>query len=433
MFRKLHRQFTIFCTVITGCIFLTFSLICLHLAETSIWENSYASFLSQLNTALIHLQEQNSISHQWLNKLQNDGKLSIYLYDNGKALYYQTLHNSEQEKLLQHLAEQAARREQAVEKLSRDAEQVTVHAEYKFDSELGSYYASVGKLPKKNGNLSFLMLSSQHSQNAQIGWLRLSICLVDLAAVFLLFLFSGNFTKRLLIPLKNSREQQTHFIAAASHELRAPLAVIHTGLDALKKSDDVSEQAHFINLMDEESIRMQNLISGMLLLANSDSGRMPLQKTSCQPDEILLNVYEKYEPVAARKGIKLSFHLSEELLPDLYVDRERMTQVFSILMENAICYTPECGYISLLLEKDGSDALFCIRDSGPGVPDEEKALIFSRFYRSDKARFDREHFGLGLSIAREIVAAHGGKIWVEDNPDIGSCFAVRLVCHARES
>lgn len=189
MFRKLHRQFTIFCTVITGCIFLAFSLICLHLAETSIWENSYASFLSQLNTALIHLQEQNSISHQWLNKLQNDGKLSIYLYDNGKALYYQTLHNSEQEKLLQHLAEQAARREQAVEKLSRDAEQVTVHAKYKFDSELGSYYASVGKLPKKNGNLSFLMLSSQHSQNVQIGWLRLSICLVDLAAVFLLFFF----------------------------------------------------------------------------------------------------------------------------------------------------------------------------------------------------------------------------------------------------
>lgn len=223
-----------------------------------------------------------------------------------------------------------------------------MHAEYKFDSELGCYYASVGKLPKKNGNLSFLMLSSQYSQNAQIGWLRLSICLVDLAAVFLLFLFSGNFTKRLLIPLKNSREQQTHFIAAASHELRAPLAVIRTGLDALKKSDDVSEQAHFINLMDEESIRMQNLISGMLLLANSDSGRMPLQKTSCQPDE-------------------------------------------------------------------------------------EKALIFSRFYRSDKARFDREHFGLGLSIAGEIVAAHGGKIWVEDNPDIGSCFAVRLVCHARES
>lgn len=400
MFRKLHRQFTIFCTLITGCIFLIFSFICLNLAETSIWENSYASFLSQLNTALIHLQEQNYIAHQWLNQLQDDGKLNIYLYDNGKPLFYQTLHNSEQEKLLQEEAEQAARREQAVKELSRDTAQITVHTEYKFDSKTnGSYYASVGKLPKKSGNLSFLMLSSQHSQNIQIGWLRLSISLADLVAIFLLFLFSRAFTKRLLIPLENSRKQQTHFVAAASHELRAPLAVIRTGLDALRKNNDISKQAHFIKLMDEESVRMQNLISEMLLLANSDSGHLSLQKMSCQPDE---------------------------LLPDLYVDRERLTQVFSILMENAVRYTPECGHILLSLEKDGPDVLFCIRDSGPGVPDEEKTMIFERFYRSDKARADREHFGLGLCIAREIVAAHGGKIWVEDNPDGGSCFAVSL-------
>lgn len=433
MFRKLHRQFTLFCTFITGCIFLAFTFICLYLAETSIQKNSYASFLAQLNTALIHLQEQNSISHQWLSQLQNDGKLRIYLYDNGRPLFYQTLHGSEQEKRLKEEAEQAARREPSAERLSQDMEQITVHTEYKFDSETdGSYYASVGKLPKKSGSLSFLMLSSLRGQNAQIWWLRLTVCLADFVAVFLLFLFSRTFTKRLLIPLENSRKQQTHFVAAASHELRAPLAVIRTGLDALRKNDDVSKQAHFIELMDEESVRMQNLISEMLLLANSDSGHLPLQKVFCQPDEMLLNVYEIYEPLAARKGITLSVHLPEELLPDLFVDRERMTQVFSILMENAICYTPESGRVSLSLEKDGQGVRFCFRDSGPGVPDEEKPLIFGRFYRSDKARGDKEHFGLGLCIAREIVVTHGGKIWVEDNldnpdnPDGGSCFVVRL-------
>lgn len=426
MFRKIHRQLTIFFTLITGCIFLIFSFICLFLAETSIWENSHASFLARLNTALIHLQEQTSISHQWLNQLEGNGALSIYLYDNGRPLFYQTLHYSEQEKHLQNLAEQAARREQAVKGLSKETEQITAHAEYKFDSELGSYYASVGRLPKKNGNLGFLILSSQQGERAQIMWLRLLICLADFVAVFLLLLFSRSFTKRLLIPLKKSREQQTHFIAAASHELRAPLAVIRTGLDALKRNKDASKQTHFIELMDEESARMQNLISEMLFLANSDSGQMPLKKTFCQPDEILMSVYEIYEPVAARKGIRLSVHLPEELLPDLCVDRERLTQVFSTLLENAICYTPEHGGVSLSLGEEGAGIRFCFRDSGPGVPDEEKDLIFRRFYRSDKARFDREHFGLGLCVAKEIVAAHGGKIWVEDNSGGGSCFVVWL-------
>lgn len=427
MFRKLHRQFTLFCIFITGCIFLAFTFICLYLAETSIQKNSYASFLAQLNTALIHLQEQNSISHQWLSQLQEDGKLLIYLYDNGNPLFYQTLHDSEQGRRLKEEAEQAASREPSVENLSRDTAQITVHAEYEFDSEAdGSYYASIGKLPKKSGNLSFLILSSLSSQKAQLMWLRLTVCLADLAALFLLFLFARAFTKRLLIPLENSRKQQNHFVAAASHELRAPLAVIRTGLDALRKNENAHMQAHFIKLMDEESTRMQNLISEMLLLANSDSGHLPLQKTPCQPDELLLAAYEIYEPLAARKGIKLSVNLPEELLPDLYVDRERMTQVFSILMENALSYTPEGGRVSLALENSGADVLFRFKDSGPGVPDGEKDMIFKRFYRSDKSRGDREHFGLGLCIAREIVAAHGGKIWVEDNPEGGSSFVVDL-------
>lgn len=418
---------TLFCTLVTGCIFLILMLVCLFFAVNGFKKNYYNAFLSQLNSVLIHLQEQDSISHQWLNQFQETGQFRLYLYDNDMPLYYQDYHDSEQEKQLLQETLDTARDVHGIDIFTPAAHQITIHQEfYLSSSSAGNYYVSAGIIPKKNGHLSFLILCSLDGLQKQIGRFRLAVCLTVLAAIFLLYLFFRYFTKRMIVPLENSQKKQTLFIASASHELRAPLAVFRSGLETLKKTKDPDEQARFISFMSEESSRMQNLISDMLILANTDSRRLPMHITACQPDELLLNIYEKYESISIKKQISLSITLPEKQLPDCICDQERTIQVFSILMDNALAYTPPGGNVKLFLSIQKSCVIFHFSDSGCGVPDNEKALIFDRFYRSEQARTNKEHFGLGLCIAKEIITAQKGQIWVEDNEKAGSIFCVKL-------
>lgn len=427
MFRRLHLQMTLFCTMVTGCIFLLLTCICLFFAEDNLKSNGYTSFLRQLNSALIHLQEQDSISHQWLNQIQKDGQFLLYLYDNNKPLYYQNYHESKEENRLKEEALHTACTEYDMDIFSANINQIIVHTEFNFtSSDSQDYYASAGTIPKGKKHLGFLILFPLQKQQKQIRQFRLIIAVTDLTAVLLLFIFSWFFTRRMIIPLKNSRQKQMDFIASASHELRAPLSVVHTGLEVLKKTDNPNEQAHFIDLMTQENNRMQRLICDMLLLANADSAHLPMHPKNCQPDGILIGIYEKYESLAKKKQIDLSIKLPKEMLPDCSCDKERMTQVFSILLDNALSYTPSGGKVCLLLTFQKNFLLFSVSDTGCGVNDKEKELIFDRFYRSDHAHTDKMHFGLGLCIAKEIVTAHHGRIWVEDSAEGGSCFFVRL-------
>lgn len=427
MFRKLHLKLTIFCTIVTGSIFLILTFLCLSFAERSLKANDSASFLRQLNAAITHLQEQDSISHQWLGQIQSDGQFLLYLYDNKAPLYYENYHRQKAEENLRQEAINLARTEHNMDIFASDTHQIIIHTEFDFVSSTGQdYYASAGIIPKNTKQLGFLILSSLETQQQRIHHMRLVICLTDFGAVCLLFLFFWFFTRRLLIPLEQNKQKQMQFIASASHELRAPLSVIRTGLEVLHTAPSRKEQQYCMNYMNEESLRMKHLIDDMLLLANSDSGHLPVHMETCQPDEILIPIYEKYTSLAAKNNIHLSIHLPEELLPDIQCDKERLTQVFTILLDNAITYTPENGSIQLSLRAEKSSFLFQVMDNGCGVPDEEKEQIFDRFYRSDRAHTDNAHFGLGLCIAKEIVSAHNGKIWVEDVPDGGSCFCVRI-------
>lgn len=148
--------------------------------------------------------------------------------------------------------------------------------------------------------------------------------------------------------------------------------------------------------------------------------------SSVEPDTLLLNLYEAFQPIAAEKNIALSITLPEENTPTLTGDKERITQVLSILLHNALSYTPAGGSVRLILTCHGKNILFSVEDNGPGIPDTEKERIFERFYRSDKSRSKKGHFGLGLCIAAEIIHAHRGKISVKDTPGGGSTFIVAL-------
>ena len=143
-------------------------------------------------------------------------------------------------------------------------------------------------------------------------------------------------------------------------------------------------------------------------------------------DTLLLETYEKYESLAREKGLCLSIRLPEEECPPVLCDEERISQVLSILMDNALSYTPASGHITLTLSFTANHVSLSVADDGPGIPDSFKKQVFQRFFRQDKAHTSKEHFGLGLSIAREIIKIHRGRLILSDTPGGGATFTIIL-------
>jgi len=173
---------------------------------------------------------------------------------------------------------------------------------------------------------------------------------------------------------------------------------------------------------------MKRLIDDMLLLANSDADTLTIKPEACQPDLLLLDTYEKFEPLAKKNGLHLILALPEEILPDCFCDIHRTEQIFSIIVDNALCYTPSGGKVTLSCHAENEMLCFLFEDTGCGISEEKKSHIFERFYRADDAHTDREHFGLGLCIAKELTEKQNGNIQVVDAPISGSCFMVQLPC-----
>ena len=167
------------------------------------------------------------------------------------------------------------------------------------------------------------------------------------------------------------------------------------------------------------------MIENMLTLALSDQFALKLNKSLCQPEDIVIDCYNYFEQIILAKHLKFHVSLPENALPPCLVDRNKILQLLIILIDNAIYYT-ENGSITLSLSRKNQHLIFCVIDTGAGIPDYAKGKIFDRFYRIDASHSDRTHHGLGLSVAKEIAHAHNGKIKVKDTPGGGSTFIVEL-------
>lgn len=428
MLRRLRLQMTLFSTLITGAILLSLSLLCLLAARSGVRENSYASFSKDLSVLLTSLQSQPYLSHQWLGQMQEEHHIKIYLYNNGEPLYYETLHGDFSDRDLPRQVLDAAGKRLGFDIFQNTGGQRTLHEEFPF----GDYYASAGYLELSGGRLGFVILYPLDGQHHTLRLLTLSILIADLAALFLLGLFAWFFTGRLLRPIQEARQKQAGFIASASHELRTPLGVMLSGLESMEKSDSAADRERFAAIIRREGHRMKRLMGDMLLLASSDSHSLTIHRKLLQPDELLLRCYERYEGLARDSQIRLSFSLPQDPLPDCFWDDECILQVLSILLDNALAYTPAGGRVHLSLSCQPKGLLLGVTDSGPGIPVSDRELVFDRFYRSDQSRTNKSHFGLGLATAKELVRAHQGRIWVSEGirPDLsGAAFWVELAAN----
>ena len=140
----------------------------------------------------------------------------------------------------------------------------------------------------------------------------------------------------------------------------------------------------------------------------------------------MLENYEAFEPLAIQHNLSLSITLPEDPIPTCYCDKERIAQVLAILISNAISYSKPKGKIKLSLNYMNSTFVVTVADDGIGISNQAKAHIFDRFYREDSSRSKKEHFGLGLCIAKEIIDIHKGKIQVCDTIGGGATFLVIL-------
>ena len=249
-------------------------------------------------------------------------------------------------------------------------------------------------------------------------WLLAFVCIL-LVSRFLL--------RRAFEPTERVLKGQKDFVAAASHELKSPLAVIMANAEAIETIGGQEPQIqNHLSVIDTECMRMSRLVRDMLLLASSDADKWTVHRQKVNIDTLLITLFEAYEPVCKGKSIQLKLALEETEYPRLDTDQERLFQILSIFLDNAISYSPENSSIEIQTRQTTKELTFLVADHGKGIAKADRPFIFDRFYRADKSHTDKSHFGLGLSIAEELAKILAGRIGFKDTPGGGATFFLTL-------
>ena len=220
-------------------------------------------------------------------------------------------------------------------------------------------------------------------------------------------------------------------LAIVSHDLRNPLSVIVTCAAFLQRTAGAGNDGERVHKSAQTILRsadrMGRLIADLLDLAQIQAGKLAVEQKRQDVDVLIHDGVEMLRPLATEKNLKLDGITSSGLL--VACDRERALQIFSNLVGNAIKYTPEGGSICIEARSTGLEARFAVRDTGQGLPEEELPRIFDRFWQAQNK--NRAGIGLGLSIVKGLVEAHGGRLWVESKLGAGSTFFFTLPLVAR--
>ena len=280
----------------------------------------------------------------------------------------------------------------------------------------------------KNGTLFYLSLLHRQETSFELMAKQLPFyILLWVVSLFCIVIVSRFLLKHAIEPTEKVLKSQKGFIAAASHELKAPLAVILANNDKINRlSDGIPDIKKAANIIDAETMRMSKLIKDMLLLASSDSGTRNINKTMVNIDTLLIALYEAYEPICSQKGIPLDADFMEDHFPILYTDRECLFQILSIFMDNAISHAKTKASIQIKAALSRKAVTISVIDHGRGISAEDKPYIFDRFYCADKSHTDKSHFGLGLSIAKELAGFLSANVGIKNTEGGGATFFLIL-------
>ncbi len=226
--------------------------------------------------------------------------------------------------------------------------------------------------------------------------------------------------------LRKADQIRRDFVANVSHELRTPLTAIKGYAEALMdEPDDEEARQRFLEIIHRHAARMERLVQELLRLARLDAGQEAVEYAPCDIQALVSSVMADFEPLIAEKHQ----HADAAVAPDarvLVVDPAKMHDILRNLVENAVNYTPDGGTITVSAALEGDRHVLTVRDTGPGLPEEDLTRVFERFYRVDKSRARPGGTGLGLAIVKHLVQVMGGTVTAANQRGGGAAFTVRL-------
>jgi signal transduction histidine kinase len=273
---------------------------------------------------------------------------------------------------------------------------------------------------------------SEHQYEDTVESLRRALIIVALLGLIGAGAVSLVLVQRALRPIRTAVQRQRDFVADAAHELRTPLAIQRTVGEVGLAGDSGESSDATVEQMLAENKHLTRLVDDLSLLARADSHAISITPARMNLSSLVEDTASELEPLAEERGA----HLTADVGSDIWVagDVTRLRQLLLVLLDNALKFTPPGGTVRVRLQDGGGRAQLQVADSGPGIDPADLSRIFDRFYRSDKARTG-EGSGLGLSIAKWIVDAHGGHIQAANAAPHGAVFTAILPTprHARQT
>lgn len=397
MLTALRRRLTLLMTALTSLVLAGALVVTWNYAAAQ-YRTAAETLLTQNFSAIVdRLDSADSVSDAWLADQEHNSGCLLFLWDNGAALHFAgTTGSADARNAVEPLLEEGL--SPLLDTSLHDSSGAVQRQSAVFT--LNEYRCHAALLPRGTAGSYLLVAALQdmgfvHRHAVQT--------VVQYGAIW----FTG-----------------TLLLAIISWRLTGKaLAVVKASLDAACRTP-VTERATLLRNAEQETDRMARLVEDLLVLANGDLDALPAHLHPIAPDNLCLEVYDAFFPLAQQRQHPLSLTLPEDSVPSIEADPDRVKQLLAILLNNAFDHTPAGTPVELCLTYCGEKITLAVQDHGPGIPDAEKARVFDRFYSADPSRTDKHNFGLGLSVAKELARLHHADLTVTDTPGGGAKFAV---------
>lgn len=434
MLSALRRRLTALFTALTALVLACALAVTWYLAAAQYRASQQVLFANTLAALCDRLSDADTVADSWLAQQEAASGCAILLLDGGAALHFPGTAATRTDRAT--LRETALAQAQAAgldsTACGSDGAALRQTVYFALAGAQGEQYQGAAALLPRGRAGGYLLLFllrdtaflARHSRQTALQYAGLWL----LGGVLLAGI-SWWLAGLALAPTRQALQRQNEFVAAASHELRSPLAVIKASLEAVRDpAAPPDRRAPLLAAAEGEADRMARLVGDLLLLAGSDANALTVRLAPTPPDTLCIELYDQYYLLARRSGHPLALQLPDTAVPAVPADAERLRQLLAILLNNALEHTPPGTPVELALACGGRRpaVTLAVIDHGPGIPDGEKPHIFDRFYRADHNRTDKSHFGLGLSVAAELARLHGAALLVEDTPGGGATLRVTL-------
>lgn len=425
MVNKLKKRIRLSVWGLTSLVLLVFAVFSFVLNSNSIRFNFRSALDNYTETVITKIRLDNAVSTNWINTLEAANNIIIGIKDNNGNVYLFSGNNefkTSREVLLNRTYDMA--RENGVAVYELEFMPSTLSTSITVNGDNGdTYLCKVTIIPIKESYVAVSVILSNEKYEKDIENLLFRYILIIVILEAILYLISKILAEYAVKPTIQSERSQREFIASVSHELRSPLAVIKAASSTAQINGDHTKLP---SIVDSEVNRMSRLVEDLMTLSKADTSGWEIETEDIDLDDLTLNIYEKIVVLANNRNRSIRMIPAKGTLPVIKTNGMRLTQIILIFFNNACEYSTEGKEITFGVVNNSKWIKLYIGDRGPGIPDKEKKKIFERFYRADKSRSDKKHFGLGLSVAMALAKAMNMEIGVDDNEFGGSDFYVRF-------